>query len=67
MTGLTKRTRHDRPLTLADAPRWSASMAEHAELSPPRTRGDAERAGGLILEHLRRTGEAMAVAADPQE
>lgn len=63
---MTKRARRERPLTLADAPRWSASMAEHSEIFAAVSRGDGERAGVLILDHLRRTGEAMAGAADPE-
>ena len=57
---MTKRTRRERPLTLASAPRWSASMAEHAEIVAAALAGEAERAGAAMLAHLRRTGEAMA-------
>ncbi len=64
---MTKRARRDRPLTLASAPRWSASMAEHAELVEAASRGDAARAGAAMLDHLRRTGEAMAEAAERDE
>lgn len=61
---MTKRARYGRPLTLTSAPRWSASMSEHAELVAAAARGDAERAGVAALDHLRRTGEAVADAAD---
>ena len=64
---MTKRARRDRPLTLADAPRWSASMAEHAEIFDAASRGDAQAAGAAMLRHLRRTGEAIAASADMQE
>jgi DNA-binding GntR family transcriptional regulator len=63
--GAMKRARRQRPLTLASAQRWSASMAEHAELYAAALRGDAERAGVLMLQHLQRTGEAIAESADP--
>jgi DNA-binding GntR family transcriptional regulator len=64
---LTKRTRHDRPLTLASAPRWSASMDEHSELIEAAAAGDVGRAAAAMLAHLRRTGEAMADAAESEE
>jgi DNA-binding GntR family transcriptional regulator len=57
---LTKRARHDRPVTLASAQRWAESMAEHAELLAAVYDGDAAEAGRLMLRHARRTGEAMA-------
>jgi DNA-binding GntR family transcriptional regulator len=57
---LTKRARHDRPVTLASTQRWAESMAEHAELLAAVYAGDAAKAGSLMLHHVRRTGEAMA-------
>jgi DNA-binding GntR family transcriptional regulator len=57
---LTKRARHDRPVTLASTQRWAESMAEHAELLAAVYDGDAAKAGSLMLLHIRRTGEAMA-------
>jgi DNA-binding GntR family transcriptional regulator len=60
---MTKRARRERPLTLASGLRWSASMAEHADLVAAALGGEAERAGVLMLDHLRQTGEAIAVAA----
>jgi DNA-binding GntR family transcriptional regulator len=64
---MTKRARRDRPLTLASPPRWSASMAEHDELVEAASRGDAARAGAAMLDHLRRTAEAIAEAAERDE
>jgi DNA-binding GntR family transcriptional regulator len=66
---LTKRARRGRPRTLASAPRWDCSMAEHAEIIAAALVGDAQRAGAAMLAHLRRTGEAMAAApdVDPEE
>ena len=57
---LTKRARRGRPLTLASAPRWSASMREHEAIITAVLEGRAEAAGALMLAHLRATGEAMA-------
>lgn len=62
---MTKRARRERPLTLASAPRWSASMTEHAEIIAAALKGEAERAGLAMLAHLLRTGEAMADASNP--
>ena len=62
---MTKRARRERPLTLASAPRWSASMTEHAEIIAAALKGDAESAGLAMLAHLQRTGEAMADASNP--
>lgn len=66
---MTKRARRDRPLTLASAPRWDASMAEHAEIIAAALNGEADRAGATMLAHLRRTAEAMANTSnlDPEE
>jgi DNA-binding GntR family transcriptional regulator len=66
---MTKRARRERPLTLSSAPRWSASLAEHAEIIAAALNGEAERAGTAMLAHLRRTGQAMAEKADfdPEE
>ncbi len=60
---LTKRARHDPPVTLASAQRWTESMAEHAELMAAVLEGDAAKAGSLMLRHVRRTGEALAEIA----
>ena len=57
---MTKRARRDRPLTLASAPRWGASLAEHTEIIAAALNGEAERAGAAMLAHLRRTAQAMA-------
>ena len=62
---LTKRARRDRPLTLASAPRWNASMEEHEAIIVAALEGRAEAAGAAMLAHLRATGEAMAGAAEP--
>jgi DNA-binding GntR family transcriptional regulator len=66
---MTKRARRERPLTLASAPRWNASMSEHAEIIAAALNGEPERAGSAMLAHLRRTGEAMAEASNlgPEE
>ena len=66
---MTKRARRERPLTLASAPRWNASMSEHAEIIAAALNGEPERAGSAMLAHLLRTGEAMAEASnlDPEE
>jgi DNA-binding GntR family transcriptional regulator len=61
---MTKRARRERPFTLASAPRWGASMAEHNEFVEATLRGEAERAGAAMLAHLRLTGQAMADSAD---
>ena len=44
-------------------------MAEHVEIVSAALNRDAERAGAAMLDHLRRTGEAMAETADfdPEE
>jgi DNA-binding GntR family transcriptional regulator len=62
---MTKRARHDRPLTLTSAVRWSASMDEHTKLVAAAASGDAEGAGRAALHHMRRTGEAIAHSVDP--
>lgn len=64
---MTKRARRERPLTLASAPRWSASMTEHDEIISAALAGDAERAGAAMLAHLRRTGAAMAEKPDTED
>jgi len=56
---LAKRARHDRPVTLASPQRWGESMAEHQALFEAVYAGEAERAGGLMLLHVRRTGAAL--------
>ena len=61
---MTKRARRERPLTLASAPRWTASMAEHSDLITAALGGEAERAGVIMLDHLRRTGEAIGTVAE---
>lgn len=63
---LTKKARHDRPVTLASSQRWSESLAEHEEILAAFREGDATKAGNLMLQHVRRTGEAMAEIARRQ-
>jgi DNA-binding GntR family transcriptional regulator len=60
---LTKRARHDRPVTLESALRWSESLAEHEDLIAAVKAGEAARAGMLMLRHVRRTGVALAEIA----
>jgi DNA-binding GntR family transcriptional regulator len=60
---VAKRARHGRPVTLASSQRWKDSMAEHAEILAAVRDGDADKAGSLMLRHVRRTGEAMAEIA----
>lgn len=58
--GLTKKTRHDRLYTLLSEVRWDASMREHALFNEAVQSGDAQLAGRLMLDHIRKTGIALA-------
>ena len=64
---MTKRARRDRPMTLASAPRWSASLAEHETIVAASLAGDAERAGQAMMAHLQSTGRAMAHVAPSED
>lgn len=57
---LAKKARHDRHATLLSEERWDESMQEHTAFNEAVQAGDAERAGRLMLDHVRLTGEALA-------
>ena len=60
---LSNKARHDRPSTLMSAARWAESVREHEGWVEAILSGDGTRAGTLILDHARRTGEAVLAQA----
>lgn len=63
---LTKKSRHDRHVTLASPQRWAESAREHNDLLAAVQAGEAVKAGLLMLLHARRTGEAIAKIAEQE-
>lgn len=55
--GLMVRARWGRYTALASAERWAEAMAEHDELMMALMARDARRAGEILFQHDRRTGE----------
>lgn len=63
-TTLTKQSVHNRHETLISEQRWKESVAEHSAIFDAIIKGDATLAGLLMLDHSRKTGAAVANAAE---
>jgi DNA-binding GntR family transcriptional regulator len=63
---LLARVERARFLALASRARWDESVQEHRDILTALEAGDGERAGRLLSDHVRRTGQVVAEALADQ-